>query len=427
MGKTVKKQHQGRRVPREVQALPDSPLDLRRVDPEVVCPHCLASFNASALGGSHLERSCPRCEERISGGDYDAARSAVLEALAAAQEAAAPAHEKLDRLAKKEGASRWGLLKRWYRWRMAPVGRRYEDVLTRERQLAQKRRLVKGFARSRYYASPWFNLTGAALAREARGPLEAYELRPAYGQDESYSIRSCDRQGEGKGLLGEWRVFEALAQAASEGRLAEGGSVQLCPNLYLPNMAPRPNDVGGRRPGPPQALYRQVDCILLTERAVYIFEAKSWRRDIHISSGKRAGKRTGKHKGQSIEHSPQQCAGHADAFAELYPAIPFDRVYELVVYVDPASFANDRHAFYRNACSSVLGDGDRCGPRNFIDVIAEEEDRLAHEAPLFEPGELERVGDEIRARFGDVNGRKEYLHRERLQSIEAWHEARRAS
>lgn len=66
-----------------------------------------------------------------------------------------------------------------------------------------------------------------------------------------------------------------------------------------------------------------------------------------------------------------------------------------------------------NACVAALG----CKGESFIEVIEDTERGLQGPAPLFSKDELDRFSDCLVRESGDPNGRKEFLHLERLQKM----------
>lgn len=96
----------------------------------------------------------------------------------------------------------------------------------------------------------------------------------------------------------------------------------------------------------------------------------------------------------------------------------------MVVYVDPFSMANEQPWMVDNACVAALG----CKGESFIEVIEGTERGLQGPegacrglrgfSPLFSTkDELNRFSDCLVRESGDPNGRKEFLHLERLQKM----------
>ena len=103
----------------------------------------------------------------------------------------------------------------------------------------------------------------------------------------------------------------------------------------------------------------------------------------------------------------------------------------MAVYVDPFSMANERPRMVDNACVAALG----CKGESFIEAIEDAEWRPRGPAGTFAPL-LERrarlFSDCLVRESGDPNGRKEFLHLERLQKMATmrkccWTDAAKAS
>ena len=75
--------------------------------------------------------------------------------------------------------------------------------------------------------------------------------------------------------------------------------------------------------------------------------------------------------------------------------------------------ANERPWMIDNACVAALG----CEGESFIDVIEDAERNMQGLPPLFSKDELDRFSDSLIKESGDPNGRKEFLHLERLQKL----------
>ena len=88
----------------------------------------------------------------------------------------------------------------------------------------------------------------------------------------------------------------------------------------------------------------------------------------------------------------------------------------MVVYVDQFSMENERLRMIDNACVAALG----CKGESFIEAVEDTERRpqgSAGTSPLSSKDELDRFSDCLVRESGDPNGRKEFLHLERLQKM----------
>lgn len=131
-----------------------------------------------------------------------------------------------------------------------------------------------------------------------------------------------------------------------------------------------------RTRGALKPLFSQIDCAVITEHAVYILEVKSCYAHVAVDANGNVLSYAGTEDSVDRNKSPwnrngdvRQCARHASASATRYPQIPFERIFEIVVYVDPFSMANERPWMVDNACVAALG----CKGESFIEVIEDAE------------------------------------------------------
>ena len=96
----------------------------------------------------------------------------------------------------------------------------------------------------------------------------------------------------------------------------------------------------------------------------------------------------------------------------------------MVVYVDPFSMANERPWMVDNACVAALG----CKGESFIEAVEDTERRPQGSAGIFRPSSQKTsstvFSDCLVRESGDPNGRKEFLHLERLQKMVPMRECR---
>lgn len=424
VGKTVKKKKQGRRPSYSDSALPDGPGSMSTIDPNVVCPHCGALYEVSRLRWEGLVVRCPECGRTISAHDYD---QGMLDIPKRASELEGQVKEFLqerDRFAVRHLKTRWSLLKRYYAWRMRRLNDAHAELLQADEEARKLQAVVPKFAESRYYTSRWFKLTGKPLRRLARGPLPAYTLVPRYRDDGAFELRKVGPGGEGWGILGEWMVFARLQQAVDDGVFASG-PVLVLPNLYLTNQNSDEMDLGtsgswgGSRFGDLRSLgrilplYSQIDCLLITVNAVYIIEVKNNHSRIEVNEDGEAFARGRDGYPVALWRDAKQCSNHATAFATCFPEIPFGRIFEITVYSNAISFTTRLKGFRENAYIGCFDEGSG----NFLAEMLREEARLSEEGPLFTTEEADALGEELKKTALDADGRKEYLHLERLDFL----------
>ena len=393
------------------------------VDPEVICPHCFEAFAVSDMPVEGLDGTCPHCGGRLADGDFDRARDEVPARAAELAARLEAFHASRDGLALRQFKTRWGLVKRFYAWRIRRLNEENAALVADEAQARRRAQLVARLPESRYYTSRWFLQTGRPLSREARGPLSAYTLVPRYLDDGTFALWKRGKGSEGWGILGEWQVFERLRHAREDGALPVGTCI--LPNLYLSNRSSDEMSTGAsgswsgsrfsglRTLGDIRPLFSQIDCMVLTAHAVYLIEVKNNHSAISVAADGAATASRGARAPMSLWRDAKQCSDHASAFATCFPDIPFERIYELTVYTNAMSFSTEMAGFVDNAYVGACADG----PGDFAALIGREERRLQDRGPLFDGDELQAFARHLMDTASDRDGRKEYLHLERLRFL----------
>lgn len=428
MGKTKKKNTGSPKHHKEPKHVA-GPQTLERIDPLVTCPYCVRAFRLSETGYSDSRTLCPHCKETIDEKDYDRRLQEIKDECPSLIEAGDVALKRRDKLAVAQFKTKFELLKRWYGWRIRRLNERNADLFATADEARRKMSMVPTFAYSRYYTSLWFALTGKPLERESEGPLSGYRMRSMYSDDGEYALRVTDRTDSmAHGIRAEYLVFNALVDKTMQnGPLKKA---RVCPNLYITNESADEMEHGvsgswsGSRYGSMRVrgslkpLFSQTDCLLLTKWAVYVIEVKSRHTHIRVDSDGHVfapAREGGSSPARSFDADVRQCANHASAFATAFPDIPFERIFELTVYVEPLSFESERLEVADNAYVCSCGAG--TGAEEVGDVIEEIDTCLHGKKPLFSQKDPYRMSGKILGSYGDSNGRKEYIHLERLETL----------
>lgn len=399
---------------------------LERVDALVTCPYCVRAFRLSEAKYFDSRTVCPLCKQVIETRDYDRRLKEIKLESPSLIEAGDSALKRRDKLAVAQFKSRFDLIKRWYGWRIRRLNERNAALFMAADEARRKMNMVPTFAYSRYYTSIWFALTAKPLEREAEGPLVKYRMRSSYSKEGEYSLCVSDRlDSMAHGIRAEWLVFNELLSKISESEILE--KARLCPNLFISNESANEMDRGtsgswsGSRYGSIRVrgnlkpLFSQVDCLLITKWAVYVIEVKSRHGHIRVDSSGHVStlaKRGGGAQ-RDLSGDVRQCANHASAFATAFPDVPFDRIFELTVYVEPLSFESECFEVDENAFVCSCGSG----VNEVTDVIEAIDYKLHDKETLFTQKELYRFSGKIMESYGDPNGRKEYIHLERLEAL----------
>ena len=409
MGKTVKKLHnQGRRHDRlEIDVTPETPKQVyARIYKgiSVACPSCNKNVRLAPLASDAPHFRCPSCGCELTEAAYDARNREVKAELDDAR-AVIAAHEELAARLEGAGAIRRMLL----RLRLAFENRRYEDAKAKRSACYS---LAGRLAAGRYYVSSWFYATGARRTAEAgRAADEAYRLRLCY-EDNAFKVLPAGGQAEARGLVGEWKVFEALRARTLDSSSSLYGA-RLAANLFLP-VAKRSLP---RRSGTPAPLWRQVDLVLLTEVGAFVFEVKSKRTKVVVDKDYASIELEGPKGGRrSASWMLDQCATHADSLEEAVDGLTLDDIYEVTVFVNPLAFESPTSGFNRgNVCVGTL----ECdGVASFVESIENKVTELrAAGVSVMSPERVDELAREVPLRYGDLGRGKMRRHIERLRAI----------
>lgn len=400
---------------------------LERIDPQVICPYCVHGFALSRAKFTDACPICPHCNETILTQDYDRRYKEIKTECPPVIEKADRVLKRRDKLAVAQFRSKFELIKRWYGWRMRRLNEKYAQVFSDGEDARRKLNGAQMFAYSRYYTSAWFALSSKPLERASAGPLKSYCMRSKYSDEGEYALYATGpHDPTARGVRAEWVMFSDLIDALGKSDQLKGA--RLCPNIYISNPSANEMDHGAsgswsgarygsiRVNGNLRPLFSQVDCLLLTKWAVYVIEVKSRRAHVRVDAGGHVSSRLQKGdivSERSLDADVRQCANHANAFATAFPDIPFERIFELTVYVEPLSFASDCLQVADNAYACSC----RAGADSFADAIEAIDYRLCDQAPLFTQQELYGLSGHIMKTYGDPNGRKEYIHLERLETL----------
>lgn len=409
MGKTAKKNHQQHRTRErlDIDVTPETPEQIyARIykGVRVLCPACGIKIDLKPLAGGPYPFRCPSCGCELAEARYDA-RARELEHANDEAKVVIDAAKSLE--AQVEQA---GLLRRLYLKARLALGRRKLEG-TRE-QFKNGRALMARLAEGRYYASQWYRATGVRrdFFPDAK-PDERYRLKPCC-IDGAFVVVPADDRPLSRGIVGEWRVFEALRQRCEDPKSPLYGS-RLAANLFLP-VASRSLP---RRSGTPAPLWRQVDTVLFTEVGAFVFEVKSKRAKVKVHkrfSSIDACDRKGKFRSETW--MLRQCAMHADSLEEVVDGLTLDDVYEVSDFVEPLAFETAEPDFSEgNVYVGALGCG---GVESFVAIIERKVAVLRKQGvDVMSAERCEELARDLAVRYGDLERGKMHRHVERLKQI----------
>lgn len=235
-------------------------------DPKAVCPSCHASFPLSAIGsfdpcGEPFAR-CPVCGAPCTPEAYDREARRMIGLQREVQELHVERSRKLN-----EFDHHWI-------WRLPLVGR----LLSRVRERRRNRLKAETLEPIEAIASGMVSLDYLAVSRYltseyhlmTRTPLKVYKerggycMRCYYDEEGAFAFDYLHGYSICRGFAGEIKAFECLADALRSDAGLSGA--RLIPNIFV-----RKNE--GSNPFERGSYFAQIDMVLLTRRAAYVFEA----------------------------------------------------------------------------------------------------------------------------------------------------------
>ena len=312
---------------------------------KIRCCKCKEEFDERALEGTWLDRRCPLCGKKLSEEVYDA------------------------------NAARFG-----------------------KRRARERDEL----ALARFYTSEWFRLACAGQGSEA-ADKGLHGLKPGYTASGTFTLEPDDdnRSPEGGfGVSAEYFVFDAIrAEIARQGSPLEGS--YLVPHLVFPWLA-------GQKPKQWGAKHRaEVDCVLFTRSCAIVVEVKRRTHHVRVSGDYRhIRERTENGAFRNASEPVEQVERGADSLCERQRLYPRDRIFHMIVYVDPHSFTCPGNRFEGGWYASYL---DQKGKDHFIEAVCEQVkslDPLAGKKAIRTLSErmLQEFGNTIEKRRGHVSG-----------------------
>lgn len=384
------------------RARPSVPEDSRydALAEKVFCPECEQAFTVGELEWNGGLKRCPKCGADMGEEAMDERAAATLRELDAAREDERAVAREVEELEASLSVKR-----HW--WQFLSRSRLRRKLEARRARLERFREQVGGLSRGyghlvygRYFCSDWFLLSHVPLSRSGIGRDLDYRLRPQVsdGTDapEFFLSPSRPNRSIGRGIAAEFEFFE-FARKASANPDSPLCDARILPDLYLPHVGR-----GGR------TITSQVDCVVLTRSCAFVVEVKSWHSEISAASPfeavevKRAG------EAERTDAPLYQNSQHALAFDDCCDAYPFERIYELTVFVNPVSFESDGAEFADNVLVSALPD---CSGT----LLAAMEEVVQGEENLMTQGDLEDLAHSLHDRYCDRYQMLGVIHTHRVR------------
>lgn len=272
-------------------------------------------------------------------------------------------------------------------------------MLKRHRPQLGKRgkRKLEELALARYYTSEWFRL---ACAGQGSGAADKglFGLRPGYDKKTgAFDLvpTDNDRSPEGGwGVSAEYFVFDALREEI----VRDGSSLSdalLVPHLVFPWLpGQKPKQWGAKQRA-------ETDCVVLSESCAIVVEVK--RRNHHIRASadfKHVRERTEDGSFRSAPEPIEQVARGAASFEERQQLYSPDRIFKMIVYVEPLSFECKGSAFRDGWLISWLG---AAGEAPFLSAVRELTLELE---PIAGKRDLLELGERMMSQFGNTSERR---------------------
>lgn len=354
----------------------------------ILCRCCGAHFPADELAGSYLDRKCPRCGDCLSEADYDADAVALCTRRKKLTSDGISLEERAESARRRADGIRWWqwpFRKRWQREADGAEARLKEC----RSSLQETCESLKSLPAIRYYTSEWYQCTRVPLRNDESAGGPQYHLEPSYTPGGLFRLRGKDVNSVG--YEGEHHVFDLLRKRVADPESALHGA-RLLPNLYLPRDGSEEDMRAGR--------WRQVDCAVATDRALFVIEVKRWSARVSTSSEYRMlfVERKGKNNGlfEPADQVLDQLGQTAAVLGELSP-YPEDRVFRAVVFVRPRSFESDAEGFVGQSLVS-FADYDKAP---FADAI---EQKLGELEAVLSADDVAYWADNVLVGYGDLRG-----------------------
>lgn len=390
--------HMGKKVQparkKNYRMQPVGPAFIEPEDHEAVCPHCHGAFSVGGIVVDGDVRMCPLCAGPLDAGAFD---EEAMRQIESAQAYRALVRKRNRLIGYVKHASIWKveligrltfpIRRRIRKW----IHRRFDPQL---KELGSRWVPLDRLAESRYLCSAYFDETRTPLVFPAK--FGGYELCCAYGPDGSFIVGARENPAWRKGFMAEVAAFDVLRSFAATPAVCDGSEVLA--NLYFPKHQESCVFETG-------SYFSQVDMVLLTCRAAYVFEVKSRCKEVRWDP-RRDGATGGGKAGRRLAGALGQLADHAYVLQQNIPAYPYERVYEVLLYAEVDDFASAQSFVDNVIVADIRGCELSCAG-----AIEQVERELE---PLMTAAELRDVATTVRERFGDRDLRKRQMHLMRL-------------
>lgn len=373
--------------------------------PILECPSCKEGFLPTEIKGEFLHRVCPHCGEAISPETYAEQALDVYNKVKESSDELKDYRQQLEHLSDTAVSYTkwWQVLKKMKAFIQIKLlkARTASLIPGLIQDLENGKEQLSTLARYRYYSSEWFLNTHIPLVEEG-GPLDVH-YRLKTGEYKIFPSGSSQKSG----LLGEIKAFKYVVSFASNPYSA----LYQCrpvPNLYIPIPFDEVHDGG--------SYWSQVDLLVLTRQCAFVVEVKHWKSCVYVDA--ETGKIYASNQDMDGLGLPfyvqgktyyetsttlDQNSNHASYFYDICKRYPFEKIFEVTLFVDPKSFQSNFTGFVDNIYAGCLGSD--C--LDSISLMAEVCEALPS---IMSTEELNALADNLLNRYGDLNQRRSKMH-----------------
>ena len=356
----------------------------------ILCPHCKTKFEVGRIQGEWLNRSCPECGGSLSSKEFDRYATKLLDEQAVNK---SKEHYEKDCTRRHESIAkliRNPLLKPLC-FLLRANARRHQKASDKARsQKDAVTVVIDQAAMSRYYASEWFLSSGYTLQGDGNeyGP---YALAAKYGRSGRPYLKQVKGAAFVGGIVGEWTVFETILAHIQNSEGLSG--VRLVPNVFITSEKP---EIEG--------LADQTDLLILARQAAFVCEVKNWRTHIRVQRDQsdviiKTYENTEKNKQDNHESDKpiRQIRQRMESLAAL-GSYPKDRIYGLVVFVNPASFECSLKGFFKKVTVAT------CLSNGLGTLLPAIEEKLGQKDEVLTQEDLDAFANKLFASWVDRDG-----------------------
>ncbi len=380
--------------------------------PAIVCPFCNNHFEVDKLTGHIGHRKCPFCNKEITSDYYNNRALIILDEKDASQTEKDELRKVINKLECKCNAC----LKWWkkplywvYKLKLERTHKELDPKIKKlSNKISSRKKKLNCLARNSYYVSEWFLSTHFLLETDGKKLINAH-----YNRDCQFELWCSNEFVEAGGFIGEYKVFNYFLRECLDENSALFGC-RLVPNIYVPRSNNR--DYGS-------SFWAQIDLVILTRSCAFVVEVKNWKTDVYvdIDSGDIYTTSCRNSTADTIvlnnvvyclsRLSLDQNSNHTSWFYENFKGYPFERIYEVTLFLSPKSFESSSNTFVNNRFAGAVGD-------EYNDVLKVMMDASLNLNNIFTEDNVNDMADRILSKFGDLNQQRARIHKSKVEKLD---------